>query len=213
VIADGTGGARAGIVSELLFALRGGGRERSVGPGARRIRRVSIHNACGLLRWVLLRLRFRNLQAPVFFVGSGAQIDIGPRARVHIGRGVRFIRDFECRWFGEVRLADGVYFSRGCVVSVHSGLSVGPNTGFAEWVSIHDNDHDLAGDSRSFLASGFVESPIVIGENVWVGAKATILKGARIGDNSVIGAHAVVTGEIPANVVAAGIPAKVIRAR
>jgi acetyltransferase-like isoleucine patch superfamily enzyme len=52
----------------------------------------------------------------------------------------------------------------------------------------------------------------VVGNNVWVGAKATILQGVRIGDNAVIGANAVVTRDVPANTVAVGIPARVIRA-
>ena len=51
----------------------------------------------------------------------------------------------------------------------------------------------------------------VLGKNVWVGSNATILQGVTIGDNSVIGAGAVVTGDIPANTVAVGVPAKVVR--
>ena len=54
-------------------------------------------------------------------------------------------------------------------------------------------------------------APIVLGKNVWVGSNATILQGVTIGDNAVIGAGAVVTGDIPANTVAVGVPAKVIK--
>ncbi len=54
-------------------------------------------------------------------------------------------------------------------------------------------------------------APVTIGHNVWLGVNATVLKGVTIGDNSVIGAGSVVTGEIPANVIAAGNPCKVIR--
>jgi maltose O-acetyltransferase len=52
----------------------------------------------------------------------------------------------------------------------------------------------------------------VIGNDVWLGVGVMVLKGARIGDNTVIGANSVVIGEIPANVVAAGNPCKIIRA-
>jgi acetyltransferase-like isoleucine patch superfamily enzyme len=53
--------------------------------------------------------------------------------------------------------------------------------------------------------------PVVIGDNVWLGVGVIVLKGAKIGDNTVIGANSVVMGEIPANVVAAGNPCRVIR--
>ena len=54
-------------------------------------------------------------------------------------------------------------------------------------------------------------APIHIGENVWIGSSVTITRGVTIGDNSVIAAGAVVTKDIPANVVAGGVPAKVIK--
>ena len=54
-------------------------------------------------------------------------------------------------------------------------------------------------------------APIRIGRRVWIGANVVITKGVTIGDNSVIAAGAVVTRDIPANVVAGGVPAKVIK--
>ncbi|GAO31958.1 galactoside O-acetyltransferase [Geofilum rubicundum JCM 15548] len=54
--------------------------------------------------------------------------------------------------------------------------------------------------------------PIVIEDNVWLGVNVTVLKGVRIGANSVIGAHSLVVKDIPANVIAAGNPCKVIKA-
>ncbi len=52
---------------------------------------------------------------------------------------------------------------------------------------------------------------VKIGNNVWLGSEVTILKGVTIGDNAVIGAKSLVTKNIPANCIAAGVPAKVIR--
>jgi acetyltransferase-like isoleucine patch superfamily enzyme len=54
---------------------------------------------------------------------------------------------------------------------------------------------------------------VVIGNDVWVGAGAKILKGSHIGDGAVIGTNAVVTGDIPPNAIAVGIPARVIKYR
>ena len=56
-----------------------------------------------------------------------------------------------------------------------------------------------------------VAKPIAVGNNVWIGAQATILAGVTIGDNSIIGAGSVVTRSIPANVVAVGVPCRVVR--
>ena len=52
---------------------------------------------------------------------------------------------------------------------------------------------------------------VTLGKNVWVGAHATILPGVTVGDNAVIAAGAVVTKDVPANTVAAGVPAKIIK--
>ena len=54
-------------------------------------------------------------------------------------------------------------------------------------------------------------APVVIGKNVWLGASVTVVPGVTIGDNAVIAAGAVVTKDVPANTIAAGVPAKVIR--
>ena len=68
-------------------------------------------------------------------------------------------------------------------------------------------NHFLEPEKRKMTYS----APIVLGKNVWVGSNATILQGVTIGDNAVIGAGAVVTGDIPANTVAVGVPARVIK--
>jgi len=68
--------------------------------------------------------------------------------------------------------------------------------------------------ARTFVNFGLVAldvSPIAIGDNVWLGGGAIVLPGVRIGDDSVIGAGAVVTKDVPAGVVAAGNPARVVR--
>jgi acetyltransferase-like isoleucine patch superfamily enzyme len=88
-------------------------------------------------------------------------------------------------------------------VTIGDGVMIGPN------VNLITAGHPLAPSERR----EFVETkPIVIAQNVWIAAAATILGGVTIGANSVVGAGAVVTKDVPANSFVAGNPATVIRA-
>lgn len=176
-----------------------------------RSRRLTARNLSALYRYVWLRLRYRNLGVGVFFVDRGADIIIGSHAQISFGHGLRFMRDFTGHIYGRVTIGDGVFFNRGCHVVVHEGLSIGNHCLFGELVSIHDDNHIPGRGSEPIASRGVRTAPITIGDNVWVGAKATVLPGVSIGDNAVIGANAVVTRDIPANTIAVGIPARVVR--
>jgi acetyltransferase-like isoleucine patch superfamily enzyme len=165
----------------------------------------------GVLRYLLLRLRFRNLPAEPFFVHRRADIIVGREAEVCFGHMVRFMQDFTGHFYGQVRIGNNVYFNRGCYLSVYNRLSIGDDCLFGEYVSIHDENHVPGRDATPIARRGYASGTIEIGNNVWVGAKATIVQGVRIGDGAVIGANAVVTRDIPAHSVAVGIPARVTR--
>jgi len=76
--------------------------------------------------------------------------------------------------------------------------------------SIYDCDSHEVDPKFRRRSVGPIE-PVIIGDNVWFGSRVQVLRGVSIGDNSVIGAGSVVVQSIPANCVAAGVPAKVIR--
>lgn len=84
-------------------------------------------------------------------------------------------------------------------ITIGDGVQIGPN------VTIATDNHDL--HDRMVLRC----KPVVIQKNVWIGACVTIMPGVTIGENAVIGGGAVVTKNVPANTIAAGVPAKVIR--
>lgn len=111
-------------------------------------------------------------------------------SEISIGNNVALNNSFSAIAFSKITIEDRVLFGVNC--------------------SVIDNDgHDLAIDRRN---SGIpAQAPVLIKANAFLGDNVTVLKGVTIGENSVIGNGSVVTSDIPANVVAAGNPAKVIR--
>ena len=109
---------------------------------------------------------------------------------------------------GHITLGDNVLVCPGCRFDSASSITVGDDCMFAADAYVTDADwHDLYDRT---LAPGATQ-PVLLESNVWVGAGSTLCKGVTIGRNSVIGAGSVVASDIPANVIAAGNPAAVIR--
>jgi len=175
-----------------------------------RLRRVSPRKIAGLLRWRRMASRCAKYEGPPFYIGPRPTFDIAPTARIRGGNGIFLKQDIDLRIDGELILDDNVYMQQGAVISAHSRVEIGTNTGFAEYVSIHDNDHGRGGDDVSFRTVQHESAPVTIGRNVWIGCKATVTKGVTIGDNAIVAAGAVVTRDVPANAIVAGVPAKVI---
>lgn len=95
---------------------------------------------------------------------------------------------------------------------VHDSVAVGDNVKIGACVLITDTDaHPMDYMARRTSSEGTKSAPIVIEDDVWVGAHCIILKGVTIGERSIIGAGSVVTKSIPADCVAAGNPCKIIR--
>jgi len=113
------------------------------------------------------------------------------------------------------RIVIGERFSMGSMsrIVAHELIEIGDDVMLAQMVSILDHDHKFhVEDGQLQVArTDFDTAPIRIGSNVWIGDKATILRGVTIGSGSVVAANAVVTADVPPLVVVGGIPAKVIR--
>ena len=109
---------------------------------------------------------------------------------------------------GELQLGKFILISPGTSIRSAKKIIIGDSTMIASDVTITDSDwHDIY-DRTDYVAS---PKEVIIQENVWIGEKSLILKGSKIGKNSIIGAGSVVSGKVPANVVFAGNPAKEIK--
>jgi acetyltransferase-like isoleucine patch superfamily enzyme len=92
-------------------------------------------------------------------------------------------------------------------------VRIGEQCVIADRAMFIDFDHGVVEVERTIRAQGIYKREVEVGANCWIGYNACILRGVRVGDNSVIGANAVVTSNVPANAVVGGVPARVIRMR
>jgi acetyltransferase-like isoleucine patch superfamily enzyme len=113
---------------------------------------------------------------------------------------------------GEIVLGDGVVLSSGVHLVAYDGIFIGNGSMIGEYTSIRDANHTRE-DGRALRDSNHVAKPIVIGKEVWIGRGAAILSGVSIGDGATVGANAVVTKDVPAGAVVAGVPAVPIRSK
>jgi maltose O-acetyltransferase len=108
-----------------------------------------------------------------------------------------------------ITIGSGSFVNYGLVALDVARITIGHDVQIGPNVQLLTPTHPIDAELRR--AKYEAAKPIVIGDNVWLGGGAIVLAGVSIGDNSVIGAGAVVTRDVPANVVAVGNPARVIR--
>ena len=169
-----------------------------------------------LVRWLWLKLRWRGrLQTDgVCFVAPGVKFEIGPKARVHLGRWSWIGHDCKVRVHeGELSIGAKTVFGQECTISAFQHIAIGRECIIADRVMMIDFDHGMVEVERPIREQGIYKRDVNIGHNCWIGYGACILRGVTVGDNSVIGTSAVVTADVPTNAVVGGIPAKLIRMR
>ena len=166
-----------------------------------------------------LRLFGARLRYPRAQFGSrcdvrpGLSLLIGARGRVTFGEGCVLDRSFTAEAHGRLTVGAGTIFGHHCTIVAMQEVEIGPDCLIANLVDIRDNDHCFDRLDTPTRAQGANVAPVKIGRNVWIATKVTIVKGVAIGDNAIIGANAVVTKDIPANAIAVGVPARVVRYR
>jgi acetyltransferase-like isoleucine patch superfamily enzyme len=114
---------------------------------------------------------------------------------------------------GELEIGAKTVFGQECTISAFQHISIGRECIVADRVMIIDFDHGVVEVERPIREQGIYKRDVNIGHNVWIGYGACVLRGVSVGDNSIVGTNSVVTKDVPANAVVAGIPARIIRMR
>jgi acetyltransferase-like isoleucine patch superfamily enzyme len=122
--------------------------------------------------------------------------------------GFLLIPPFYATGGNEMRIGRNVFINQNCTFYDLGGIDIADEVMIGPNVSIITSGHPLEPSQRRSVTTG---KPIVIERNVWIAAGATIIDGVTIGENSVVAAGSVVTKDVPANTLAGGNPARVIR--
>ena len=111
----------------------------------------------------------------------------------------------------DIKFGNNVSIHPMCYFQASGGIEIGNDVSIAHGVTLMTENHSYEDRNVPIKDQPVISKPIIIEDNVWIGAKATVLYGRRIGENSVIAAGAVVTKDVPPNTVVAGVPARVIK--
>lgn len=165
----------------------------------------------GRWRARLLGLAHRNIHvAPGAWVGRGCRFFLDPAARLVLGRSSSVDDGATIAVYGNgcVELGAGSFVGHHATLAAYREVKIASGSFLAELVSVRDHDH---APGRPPSSGEMAVTSVAIGRDVWIGAKATVLRGARIGDRSVVGAHAVVRGAVRPAVLVVGVPARVVK--
>lgn len=154
------------------------------------------------------------MDVPVRAVGNCGRIKIGKQCSMGFqlammkGDGRILLQARETN--AEIEIGDRAEFSNNVVVVSRTSVKIGDDFLCGDGVRIMDADFHEVDPELRHLGPGKT-SPVVIGNNVWLGSGVMVLKGVTIGDHSVIAPGSVVSKSVPSGVVAGGIPARVIK--
>ena len=168
-----------------------------------------------IVRLIRRRLLARRLHSDgIAFIGPRVALQIGKKGRIELGRWSWLGHRTKIRCHeGLVSIGAKTVLGQECTISAYQHVSIGRECVVADRVMLIDFDHGVVDVDRPIRLQGIYKRDVRVGNNVWIGYGACILRGVTIGDNAIVGTSSVVTRDVPANAVVAGIPARVIRMR
>lgn len=126
-----------------------------------------------------------------------------------VGERAHFEPTFRCEFGNQITIGNNFYANFDCVLLDGGGIEIGDDVLFGPRVGIYTSNHAI--DPIERAAGGCYAKPVKIGNRVWIGAGVHINQGVTISDGAIIGSGSVVTRDVPAGVIAAGVPCRIIR--
>ena len=170
--------------------------------------------------WIKIQIKNCDASCLIYYkirLVGGQYISLGKNSS--IAPGVQL-----CAWDNSAHkhsFVPSIVIGEGSSIGEHSHItainhiSIGNNVLFGRNVLVTDNAHGNNSKEQLFMSPTerplYSKGPVIIGNNVWIGEKASIMPNVRIGENSVVAANAVVTSDVPSNCIVAGVPAKIIK--
>ena len=169
------------------------------------------------LPWNRLRIHreFARREAFVRWPVQGNVLEALREGRLEIGAGTLLEPNVWITAPGEarVRIGEGTFINMGVMIASTALVEIGDHCMLANGCFVTDGNHRFDDPARPVTWQGFTtKGPTRLGDNVWCGANVVVTSGVTIGERSVIGANSVVTNDVPPFSIAAGAPAKVLRA-
>ena len=176
-----------------------------------------------LLDWLIMNQRdarprwYVRLLAPLYqHRGRGSKIywsvrmDTPPYRRFSLGK-KSVVESYSCinNAVGDIIIGDHTRI--GIHNTIIGPVTIGSHVNLAQGITVTALNHNYSDTTKRIDEQGVSTKPVIIGDDVWIGANAVILPGVTIGSHVVVAAGAVVTKDVPENTIVAGVPAKVIR--
>ena len=160
---------------------------------------------------------YMRLLAPLYqhrgrqsVIHHSVRMDTPPYRRFSIGR-KSVIESFSCinNAVGDVIIGD--YTRVGLHNTIIGPVTIGSHVNLAQGITVTALNHNFSDPDKRIDEQGVSTTPVVIGDDIWIGANAVILPGVTIGDHSVVAGGAVVTKDVPPHSLVAGVPARIIK--
>jgi acetyltransferase-like isoleucine patch superfamily enzyme len=158
--------------------------------------------------------RYYQIRYPNVILGRGVRIrgklDVRGKIRVTIGEGSRLGKRVEIWGNGDVTIGKNVLLNDPWIYSERS-ISIGDDCLISDCFIVDTDFHNLEPHLRHAPPGPKASAPIVIDRNVWIGARASVLKGVEIGEDSVVGLGSIIRKPVPAGVVVIGNPQQIVK--